>query len=148
MGSPVLLNSAGRPEPSPEIARRLAAITPRLTIRWMEGIGPCWAICLGWAEGDRRWAWVQEGRTRHDRAFDIIGYLPRDCSPDEAPAYLERMLRDYPRDEVRHMADAMEQWNETEAGKEEVEQAIAEILDSPDPSREAPKKRGRPRKER
>lgn len=145
---PVLLNSAGRPEPSPEIARRLAAITPRLTLRWLPGIGETWAVCLKWAEGDRRWQWVQEGKTDMDRAFDIVGYLPRDCSLDEAPAYLSRILRDYPREDVRNMTAAVAKWNEEEAGKEEVEQAIAEILDSPDPSREAPKKRGRPRKER
>lgn len=143
---PVLLNSAGRPEPSPEISRRLAAITPRLTLRWLEGIGPSWAVCLAWPEGDRRWERVQTGKTRPDRAFDIIGYLPRECSLDEAPAYLERMLRDYPRDEVRNMTDAVARWNEQEAGKAEVEQAVAEILDSPNPT--VPKKRGRPRKER
>lgn len=143
---PVLLNSAGRPEPSPEISRRLAAITPRLTLRWLEGIGPSWAVCLAWPEGDRRWERVQTGKTRPDRAFDIIGYLPRECPLDEAPAYLERMLRDYPRDEVRNMTDAVARWNEQEAGKAEVEQAVAEILDSPNPT--VPKKRGRPRKER
>lgn len=148
MGTPVLLNSAGRPEPSPEISRRLAAITPRLSLRWLEGIGPTWAVCLAWAEGDRRWQWVQSGKTDPGRAFDIIGYLPRDCSLDQAPAYLERMLRDYPRDEVRHMTAAVARWNEHDAGRAEVEQAIAEVLDSPDPTREVPKKRGRPRKER
>lgn len=145
---PVLLNSAGRPEPSPEIQRRLAAITPRLQLQWLAGIGQnVWAVCLKWAEGDRRWEWVQKGRTDPAMALDIIGYLPRDCGPEQAPPYLEKMMREFPREDVRRMTDAVAQWNQTEAGKDEVEQAIAAVLDSPDPSQTAPRKRGRPRKE-
>lgn len=142
---PVLLNSAGRPEPSPAIQRRLAAITPGLTLQWMEGIGQTWAVTLRWREGDRRWKWVQEERYDPTRAFDIIGYLPKDCSPEQAPAYLEQMLRTYPRDDVRNMVDKVAQYNEQDAGREQVEQAVAEILDAPDPSQQ--KKRGRPRKD-
>lgn len=144
---PVLLNSTGRPEPSPEIQRRLAAITPGLSLRWMSGMGANWAVCLKWRDGDRRWQWVQEGRTAPDAAFDILGYIPMDCPPEQAPAYFERMFRSFPREDVRNMTDALTKYNEEEAGKAEVEQAIAEVLDSPDPSRVAPKKRGRPRKE-
>lgn len=142
---PVLLNSAGRPEPSPAIQRRLAAITPGMQLQWLEGIGPTWAVTLQWRSEDRRWKWVQEEKYDPTRAFDIIGYLPRDCSPEQAPAYLEAMLRTYPRDDVRNMVDKVAQYNEQDAGREQVEQAVAEILDSPDPSQQ--KKRGRPRKD-
>lgn len=141
---PVLLNSAGQPEPSPAIQRRLAAITPGLQLQWLPGIGQTWAVTLKWRDGDRRWQWVQEEKYDPTRTFDIIGYLPRDCSPEQAPAYLEKMLRTYPRDDVRNMVDKVAQYNERDAGRAEVEQAVAEILDSPDPSQQ--KKRGRPRK--
>lgn len=144
----VLLNSAGRPEPSPTIQRRLAAIAPGLTLRWIAGTGPDWAVVLPWRQGDRRWAWVQNGQTDPSSAFDIIGYLPRDCGPDEAAPYLERMLRSYPREEVRKMTDAVARWNEESAGKAEVEAAVADILDRPDPAATVPRKRGRPRKEK
>lgn len=144
----VLLNSAGRPEPSPMIQRRLAAIAPGLALRWIAGTGPDWAVVLPWREGDRRWEWVQNGATNPASAFDIIGYLPRDCRPEEAPAYLERMLRTYPREDVRSMTEAVARWNEEDAGRAEVEAAIAEVLDRPDPTVAVPKKRGRPRKEK
>lgn len=142
---PVLLNSAGQPEPSPAIQRRLAAITPGLQLLWLPGMGQSWAVILKWRESDRRWEWVQEQNYDPTRTFDIIGYLPKDCSLDEAAPYLERMLRTYPRDDVRNMVDKVAKWNEEEAGRADVEQAVAEILDSPNPSQQ--KKRGRPRKE-
>lgn len=138
---PVLLNSAGRPEPSPTIQRRLAAITPGLQLQWLEGIGQTWAVTLKWRADDRRWRWVQEEKYDPTRALDIIGYLPKDCTPDEAPAYLDRMLRTFPRDDVRNMVDKVARWNEEDAGKADVEKAVAEILDSPDPSQQ--KKRGK-----
>lgn len=143
---PLLVNSVGRPEPSPEIQRRLRAITPGLKLQWLEGIGQCWAVTLAWKDGDRRWEWVQDGSTSPDRAFDIIGYLPQDCSADQAAPYLEKMLRTYPRDNVRNMVDKVARWNDEDAGRKDVEAAVAEILDSPDPSQTA-KKRGRPRKD-
>lgn len=144
---PVLLNSAGRPEPSPEIQRRLGAIDPNLSLRWVAGIGSHWAVTCRWREGDRRWEWVQTGVTPPDRAFDIFGYLPMDCPLEQAPAYIERVFRTFPRDDARKMADAVASWNDDKAGTEEMEEAVAEVLDMPDPT-QAPKKRGRPRKER
>lgn len=144
---PMLLNAAGRPEPSPEVVRRLKAIDPRLKVQWVAGIGGNWAVTCDWAENDRRWEWVQQGRTGRDRAYDVFGYIPFDCPLDEAPALIERMFRQYPRDDARKMAESVLRWNEESAGQAEVEQAVAEVLDMPDPT-QAPKKRGRPKKER
>ena len=141
---PVLLNSAGLPEPSPEVQRRLQAVDPHLKLQFVKGAGPSWAVSMRWHANDERWKRVQDGRADPNRAFDIIGYLPMDCGVDEAPAYLVRMLRDYPKQEVQNMVERVAQWNKQDAGKAEVEQAVAEILDSPDPSQQ--KKRGRPRK--
>ena len=143
----MLLNAAGRPEPSPEVARRLRAIDPRLKVQWVAGIGGNWAVTCDWSEHDRRWEWVQQGRTARDRAYDVFGYIPFDCPLEQAPALIERMFRQYPRDDARKMADAVLQWNEDKAGQADVEQAIAEVLDMPDPTK-APKKRGWFNKER
>jgi len=142
----MLVNSVGKPEPSPEIQRRLAAITPGLQLRFLDTIGARWAVTLVWGAEDRRWQWVQEERYDPAAAYDIIGYLPLECSPEEAPPYLERMLRTYPREDVQRMVDGVARWNEQGAGKAEVEQAVAEVLDSPDPT-QTTKKRGRSRKE-
>lgn len=143
----MLVNSVGRPEPSPEIQRRLAAITPGLQLRHLDSYGPRWAVVLAWGTQDRRWQWVQEERYDPASAFDIIGYLPLDCGLAEAAPYLERMLRTYPREDVQRMVDGVARWNEQDAGKADVEKAVAEVLDAPDPTKTEKKKRGRPRKE-
>ena len=63
-------------------------------------------------------------------AHDIIGYLPMLCSVDEAPGYLERTFRQYPKDEVRRMADFVEQFNATQPISQAADAALTEALDT------------------
>lgn len=141
MSSPVVLSHRGTPEPSSEIQRRLRAVHPRLFLRYVDVFDAHWALCMRWDENDRRFVDLQQQTLDPDRAFDIIGYLPMDCSPDQAPAYIERSLRQYPVEEVRRIADYVEQYNTQAPVQAAIEEAIAEVLDNP-----LPKKRGRPRK--
>lgn len=141
MSSPVVLNHRGTPEPSSEIQRRLRAVHPRLFLRYVDVFDAHWALCMRWDEHDRRFGDMQQQTLDPDRAFDIIGYLPMDCPPDQAPAYIERSLRQYPVDEVRRIADHVESYNASAPVAEAVDAAIAEVLDNP-----IVKKRGRPRK--
>jgi hypothetical protein len=96
---------------------------------------------MRWDETDRRYVELQQQTIDPDRAFDIIGYLPIDCSVDSAPSYIERALRQYPAEDVRRVADFVEQFNATSPVASAMEQAIAEVLDAP-----VAKKRGRPPK--
>lgn len=144
MSSPVvLLNHRGTPEPSPEIQRRLTAVHPRLFLRYVDVFDSHWAICMRWQENDRRYVEMQRQTIDPDRAFDIVGYLPIDCSVDAAPAYVERALRQYPVEEVRRVADDVANYNASAPVAAALEEAMAEVLDNPIP---AAKKRGRPRK--
>lgn len=136
----VLLNSTGQPEPPTYVVRRLRALHAGLHLRFLEHTGEHWAVCMDWEPEDRRWEWVQSGQTNPKSAYDIIGYLPLLCSADEAPAYLERTLRQYPRDDVRRMADDVHQYNETTPVADAVNAALVEALEQP------VVKRGRPRK--
>ena len=140
---PVLLNSAGRPEPSSEVSRRLKAIHAGLHIKFISDGDGFWSVCMSWEPEDARWATVQSGEISPERAFDIIGYLPLDCSADQAPPYLERMFRTWPSDKVRTMANHLDRYN---AGvvADAVDEVLGEVLDMANPS--APKKRGRPKK--
>lgn len=138
----VLVDSAGVPEPSPTIARRLSAISPGLHLRFLRVTQQHWAVCQTWVQNDVRWGRIQSGEISPDRAFDIIGYLPMDCPIEQAPALLERMLRTYPKEDVQKMADAVFAHNEAAPTAQAVEEAIAEVLDMPDPSAAVPKKRG------
>lgn len=143
---PVLLNSAGQPEPPTHVVGRLRAIHAGLSLKFLSHTGEHWAICLAWEPDDARWERVQSGETDPARAYDIIGYLPIDCPVDEAPAHLERVLRTYPKDTVRNMADAVLQHNDTAPVAAMMDEALAEVLDRPDPTAVTQKKRGRPRK--
>lgn len=141
---PVLLNSAGQPEPPTHVVTRLRALHAGLHLRFLSQTGEHWAVCMTWTPEDRRWERVQTGQTDPASTYDIIGYLPVDCSMDEAPAHLERVFRQYPKDEVRNMADYVQQYNETTPVAEALDAALTEVFDRPDPV--APKKRGRPKK--
>jgi hypothetical protein len=139
---PVLLNSAGQPEPPTDVVKRLRALHAGLHLKFLEYTAQHWAVCMSWNAEDRRWERVQQGKIGPASAYDIIGYLPLDCGVDEAPAYLERMFRQYPKDEVRTMADHVAAYNETAPVAEAIEAALTEALDVP----VLPKKRGRPKK--
>lgn len=143
MSSPVVLSHRGTPEPSSEIQRRLRAVHPRLFLRFVDVFDSHWAICMRWEENDRRYVELQQQTLDPDRAFDIVGYLPMDCSVDTAPAYVERALRQYPVEEVRRVADSVERFNATAPVQAAVEQALTEVMENPTP---VVKKRGRPRK--
>ena len=137
----VLLNSAGQPEPPTAVVRRLRALHAGLHLRYLEHTGEHWAVCMDWQPDDRRWEWVQAGKSDPASAYDIIGYLPMLCSADEAPAYLERTFRQYPKEEVQRMADYVQHFNETTPIADAADAALAEVLDQP-----VVKKRGRPKK--
>jgi len=126
----VLLNSTGQPEPSIETSRRLRALHAGLHLKFLGSGDTFWSVCMTWEPEDPRWATVQSGEISPERAFDIIGYLPMLCSVDEAPGYLERTFRQYPKDEVRRMADFVEQFNATQPISQAADAALTEALDT------------------
>ncbi len=145
MTSPVILvNPAGIPEPSPEIQRRLREVHGGLKLRLIDTGVPTWSVCMEWQSDDRRWEWVQTESYDPKMAYDIIGYLPLGCSPDEAPSYLSKMIRTFPREDIQRLSDSVENYN-TGVVTSAVEEAIGDMLDSSDPST-VRRGRGRPRK--
>ena len=141
----VLLNHLGTPEPSPEIQRRLRGVHPKLHLKYMTGGGRHWALCMDWSDNDHRMERIQRREVDPDKAYDIVGFLPMDCNVEQAPAYLERALRTYPKEEIQRMADDVINFNATAPMAAAAEAALAEVLDRVDPTGSAPK-RGRPRK--
>jgi hypothetical protein len=126
----VLLNALGRPEPSPEVSRRLTAIHAGLSLRWVAGTGEHWAICMAWQPEDTRWEHVQNGSYDSRMTYDIIGYLPLDCSVDEAPAYISRAFRQYPKEEVSNIINDIDKWNTSGVGAEHIKQVMQELADN------------------
>jgi hypothetical protein len=131
----LILNSAGKPEPSPEISRRLRFIHPGLHLRYIEVFDSNWAVCMEWNEEDVRRAGIKKGLTDPDKAFDIVGYIPLTCHVDETPSYLERVFREFPGQEAKGFLDRLEYYNRIPA-QEAADKALAEVLDSSDPSQD------------
>lgn len=138
----ILLNERGTPEPSLDIQRRLLAIHPRLSLKYVSVAPSHWAVTLGWDDSDPRKERVRTGKLPLDSAYDIIGYLPMDAAVDEAPAYLSRMFREYPLEHVRNIADHVRHFNDTQPVEAAVQAAAAEVLDSANPA-STKKRRGR-----
>lgn len=122
-----LINTQGVPEAPRDILRRLREHHPALSLR-LSGGGK-WAVTWEWPEQDPRWARVRSNEISKESAFDIIGYLPVDCSLMDAAGYVENAFKNYPKEEVRKMAASMRHWNEVEVPKQQTEQVISDSLD-------------------
>lgn len=143
----ILVNALGIPEPSSAVVRRLREVHPGLGLLYTPHAGPQWAVTMAWAPDDRRQALAQSGAINPNRTYDIIGYLPMDCGPDEAPAYLTRMLRAANREAMPRVVEQVASHNAVAPATAAMEAAIAEVLDQSNPASQ-PKRRGRPPKAR
>ena len=128
MSAPVLFGASGSPEPSPEVARRLAALDERLSLVWGVFRG-AFEVRMRWAHGDERWESVQTGAVAPDRAYDIIGTLPAGCTADDAPAYLEQMLRYWPAENLTRLIDDLTRWNTTGIADQQMGEAVVAAMD-------------------
>jgi len=111
-----LLNMQGVPYLAKELKDRLAAIDDRLGLAIMPnamGDGrTAWAVTYWWGEQDPRRGEVRAGRRDPGTAFDILGFLPEDCSVDACFDYITkrfRMLND--RADVKQMLDNVHKFN-------------------------------------
>lgn len=138
--NPVLVRDAGGlPLPPSEIVERCKRIHPSLGLRFASGLaGSGWAITWDWPEHDRRRAWILDGRTDPLMAYDIVGYLPMGCTVDQAPGYIERSLKQYPREEVSRLSARMSHWNNVTVPAEQVKAAIEGTMDDVARAQRAP----------
>lgn len=110
--APLLVNSAGVPEPSSDIQRRLKQVHHGLSLRYTPAAQQCWLITMDWERNDPRWEMVKRQEMDPKDTWDVIGYLPVGCSPDEAPSYLEKSLRSYPKEEVKRLGERIHHYND------------------------------------
>ena len=128
---PVLVRDVeGMPIPPSEIVERCQRIHPALGLRFASGLGGSgWAITWEWTEHDKRREWVRNGNYDPKSAHDIVGYLPFGCTVDEAPGYIERSLKQYPREEVSKLVDRVHHYNAVERPQEQVAVATTDAVD-------------------
>lgn len=123
----VLLNSAGKPEPSPEIKRRLRQLHPGLGLEYTPGNDRTWLIIMGWERDDPRWEMVKRQEMSANDAWDVIGHLPIGCNPDEAAPYIERSLRENRKENVRNISREMASYNR-QVGSAVVDATLNDML--------------------
>lgn len=110
MIAPVLVRDAnGVPQPPQEIVRGLCNIDPHLSVSY-HAAG--WRILWKWPMSDRRWERVQKQEVAPESAYDIVGWVPANVPLDQVPSYVERCFRTWPADEVRKLADRVNQYNQ------------------------------------
>jgi hypothetical protein len=117
------------------VQRRLQAIHPDLFLRFIPHAAQHWAVCMKWQPNEERFAQIQSGEVNPERAHDIIGYLPMDCSAEDAPSYLERMFRTFPNEAVQSLANFVTQVQDATVLGAAMDTAIGEVLDQKDPSK-------------
>lgn len=95
----IVLNQFGTSIPAGAklIKDRLAEIDPRLGVLLLpnpeEKGKPWWAITEWWSENDSRRLRIRSGELAPDEAFDILCFLPNDCSVEEAYGYVVRTFK-------------------------------------------------------
>jgi hypothetical protein len=121
-----LVNLRGQPEPPSHVVARLA--DAGLRIQW-SGFNQ-WAVIRDWHPNDRRWAWVQDGRQSRDGAHDVLGYVDQRIGVDEIPAYVERVVADWPSEHREATLAAIRRENKAPAEQVAVvEEAVAEVVE-------------------
>ncbi len=134
-----LVTERGGPVPPTEILSRMKKIDPSLGLRWTANWNESnWAVTWEWPESDRRWERVRTEEISRESAYDIIGYLPVDCSVSQAATYIEQHLKSYPKEEISRLRSKVAQWNDVEVAQTQTTALIGSILDDEARQRNAP----------
>jgi len=110
----MILDINGTPVAPLEIVTRLQQINPRLGLKFAQLWGQessWWAITMRWAENDPRRAYIQRGELPEDEDHDIFGWLPLDCSVDDAYGYIVSSFRKGGKQETRDLLDRVHEYN-------------------------------------
>ena len=123
----LILNSVGLPEPSPEIQRRLRQVHHGLGLKFSKAASHVWMVTMEWEREDPRWEMVKRQEMNPADAWDVIGFLPLDCSPDQAPGYLVSILRTYPKESISRLSERMHHYNDS-LKVAHVEEAMHDVM--------------------
>lgn len=128
------------PEPPEEVVARLKQIDPHLNLKFVElpatedyhdGVR-WWGLVLEWEENDPRHAMVARGLLA-PMAFDILGYLPLDCSVHEAFNYVQNfMLQRKTEPRIDKLVNRLGEYNKTQTNKntEPTQELASELIET------------------
>lgn len=125
------------------IKERLQEIDSRLGIVILpsdERGKPFWALTYWWHPDDPRRQWIREGNYDPASAFDILCFLPKDCTADEAYGYVVKgfkRLSGNAKEDARRLLERVHLYNhkQQQAALEETKEIADELLKVNDPAR-------------
>lgn len=103
IASPIQV-TGGTPEASQAATAALqGAFGPRFFFRFYP-FNAQFGVCAKWAEHDGRRIDIRTQQDSEERAFDLITFVPPDCSLEEAVGYVEKVLSRHPTEGYRRLA--------------------------------------------
>ena len=118
----MLRDTMDRPLPLTNVVESLRRVDDRLDLKYVvyhhrDGVNTNrderWAIILRWSETDPRRVMIQRGQMDPGADFDVMAYLPLDCSPEEAFHYFASSAKQFHRkDDVERLLSRIDKYNE------------------------------------
>lgn len=102
----LIVTANGDPTPSQEILAGLKALDSQFSMRWIGGIQQ-WAIMYEWHDSDPRMHKVRTQQIAPTDAADVMTYLPKDATADEAYPIIINSFR-----RISSNSEAKEFWND------------------------------------
>lgn len=130
-----------RPVPSPEIVKRLKQIDDRLDLKYFvwpsrdyanTNMTQNWGIIQRWSQTDKRRQMIQLGQMKEDDDFDVLCWLPIDCSVEQAHDYLLRACKGKFKSskDIEYVLNNIAKWNKEAAIPQEVKELAEELIES------------------
>ena len=114
----LLRDARGVPQPPLWLTERLQRDNPGIGVFYTKA---SWAVTESWKHDDMRRKRIREEGLDPNFAFDVVGYLPTTCSLDEAPGFINGMLRGLPKSRFTETRNAVNNWNNTEWAGQDAE---------------------------
>lgn len=124
----VIRDAFQRPVAPSDIVERLHQVDDRLNLRYVYyahrdysnvNMDERWAITLRWTESDKRRRMIQLGQMAEDADFDVLAYLPLDCSPEQAFSFFENGARQMvgTKDDIDRLLSRIHAFNDQQTKK-------------------------------
>lgn len=126
----------GSPAAPTYVVDGLKRIHPSLDLQYLAFPDPqgntaaWWALVERWGDNDPRLEKVKKGELADGSAYDILGFLPLDCTADQAYGYVLNALRSNNTEQFSKHLNRIDKFNKdvVKKVKEEVHEMAEEIV--------------------
>jgi hypothetical protein len=136
-----LLNQHAQPIPNKEIVERLKRIDERLDVLFIgypsrdfanTNMTANFVIIQRWRQDDKRRQMIQLGQMSENDDFDILAWLPLDCSVEQAYDYFLRACKGRFKEsrDIEYFLENIHKWNEAAKIPKEVKEYAEEMIEA------------------